>query len=88
MGIQVSVRPAVYVERAVKNQVKFFKNNPDDHVWWLDTTEDGVGEFVFSFDKKTEFNLFRDYPHKLTPEQKQMFDEENPYWKYFFSERK
>lgn len=40
-----------------------------------------VGEWLFSFDKKRIFNMFRDYPHELTPEQKKIFDEENPYWK-------
>ncbi len=65
---------------------KFYKNNPTDKIWWVDTSEqDGV--FEFSFDKKEVFNMFRDYPHKLTPEQKAIFDRENPYWKDFFAER-
>ena len=37
--------------------------------------------------KKTIFNLFQDYPYKLTKEQKEIFDRENPYWKDFFSDR-
>lgn len=65
---------------------KFYKEHEDDQVWWLDS--ENKGEFLFSFDKKTVFNLFRDYPHKLTPEQKEIFDDENPYWKEFFSDRK
>lgn len=65
---------------------KFYKEHEDDQVWWLDS--ENKGEFLFSFDKKTVFNLFRDYPHKLTPEQKEIFDDENPYWKDFFSDRK
>lgn len=65
---------------------KFYKENPGDSVWWVDTSDrDGV--FLFSFDKKTTFNLFSDYPHKLTPEQKEIFDKENPYWKEFFADR-
>nr|DAS60821.1 MAG TPA: hypothetical protein [Caudoviricetes sp.] len=31
--------------------------------------------------------MFKDYPHALTPEQKKIFDEENPFWKDFFSDR-
>lgn len=52
-------------------------------IWWKDTP-DIVGLFIFSFDKKTEFNLFKDYPWKLTKEQKEIFDKENPYWADFF----
>ena len=64
----------------------FYKNNPSDKIWWLDNP-DVVGEFVFSFDKKKTFNLFADYPHNLTHEQKEIFDKENPYWKDFFKDR-
>lgn len=62
------------------------KHNEDDKIWWfIDLNK--TGEFVFSFDKKTTFNLFQDYPWKLTKEQKEIFDEENPFWKDFFSDR-
>ena len=65
---------------------KFYKNNPSDAVWWVANPEK-IGEWLFSFDKKTVFNLFSDYPHKLTPEQKEIFDKENPNWKEFFADR-
>lgn len=65
---------------------KFYKENPNDSIWWVDTS-DSDGVFLFSFDGKTTFNLFRDYPHALTPEQKHIFDKENPYWAEFFSDR-
>ena len=61
----------------------FYKEKRTDKVWWKETP-DTVGEWLFSFDKKTVFNLFCDYPHKLTPEQKELFDKENPYWAEFF----
>ena len=64
----------------------WYKNDPSDAIWWKDTP-DGIGEWIFSFDKKTEFNMFRDYPNRLTKEQKEIFDKENPYWKNFFSDR-
>lgn len=64
---------------------RFYKENPDNKVWWVHT--DTIGEHLFSFDKKKIFNLFADYPHNLTPEQKEIFDDENPYWKEFFAER-
>ena len=45
------------------------------------------GEYLFTFDGERIFNLFRDYPHELTDEQKKIFDEENPFWADFFSDR-
>ena len=38
----------------------------------------------FDFDKVKIYNLFADYPHNLTPEEKEIFDKENPYWCDFF----
>lgn len=46
-----------------------------------------MGEWVFSFDKKRRFNMFADHPWKLTPEQKEIFDRENPYRRDCFSSR-
>ena len=64
----------------------WYKNDASDQIWWKDTP-DMVGEWIFSFDKETEFNLFADYPHRLTAEQKQIFDKENPEWANFFKDR-
>lgn len=64
----------------------FYKNNESDSIWWVDDM-DHVGSFLFSFDQKKIFNLFADYPHALTKEQKRIFDEENPDWKEFFQDR-
>lgn len=63
------------------------KHNEYDIIWWLvDLTK--TGEWNFSFDKKQVFNMFSDYPDKLTTEQKKIFDEENPFWADFFRDRK
>lgn len=70
----------------MSNNYEWYKNNDTDKIWWKDNP-DVVGEWVFSFDKETEFNMFRDYPHELTAEQKKIFDEENPYWAEFFKYR-
>jgi hypothetical protein len=64
----------------------FYKNNESDSIWWVDN-QDTIGEHLFSFDKKRIFNLFQDYPHKLTAEEKKIFDEENPEWAKFFDDR-
>lgn len=69
-----------------KQSNKFYKKNYGDRIWWMDTF-DRVGEWLFSFDREKVFNMFSDYPHKLTLEQKKIFDEENPYWQGFFSDR-
>lgn len=67
-------------------EYRFYKNEKTDTIWWVDNS-DTIGEWLFSFDKKTVFNMFADYPHNLTPEQKEIFDKENPYWKDFFKDR-
>ena len=65
---------------------KFYKENPDDAIWKVATP--GVkGQFLFSFDKKKIFNIFEDYPWKLTAEQKRIFDKQFPYWAEFFRGR-
>ena len=61
----------------------FYKN---DVIWWVDNF-DKLGEYLFTFDKKKIYNLFRDYPHKITKEEKEIFDKENPFWKNFFKDR-
>lgn len=57
----------------------WYKNEDSDTIWWKDTPEQ-IGVWLFSFDQKKVFNLFADYPHNLTPEQKAIFDRENPEW--------
>ena len=66
---------------------KFIKNNETDHIWWVDNAGERIGEWLFTFDRTTIFNMFRDYPDKLTPKQVELFDKENPYWAKFFSDR-
>ena len=67
-------------------QNNWYKNKPTDKIWWLDNPNK-VGEWVFSFDKKKTFNMFADYPHALTKEQKAIFAAETPSWKDFFKDR-
>lgn len=72
---------------AVSSEAEWYKNNETDAIWWKDTP-DRVGEWVFSFDRQHELNLFADYPHNMTAEQVKIFDEENPEWAEFFKDRK
>lgn len=60
----------------IKYNYTFVKHNKTDKIWWLYTYE-YLGKFYFTFDKKEVFDLFGDYPDKLTPEQKKIFDAEN-----------
>ena len=69
------------------NKYEFYKKNENDLIWWITNNEE-IGEHLFSFDRKKIFNLFQDYPYKLTKEEKELFDKENPYWKEFFKDRK
>ncbi len=73
--------------RHVDNNYKFVKNHRNDAIWWVDNAEEVKGEHLFTFDKVEIFNMFRDYPHKLTEEQREIFDKENPYWADFFKDR-
>lgn len=70
----------------MKSKYKIYKEHPGDKVWWLDTHE-SKGDFLFTFDKKKVYNLFADYPDKLTVEEWMIFNKENPYWEEFFEDR-
>ena len=67
---------------------KYFKNKPSDKIWWVNNVGETVGEFLFTFDKEKIYNMFRDYPDAMTPEEVAIFDRENPFWADFFSDRK
>ena len=69
------------------NGVTFYKEDKDNKIWWVES-ENEIGTWAFSFDKKKIFYMFQDYPYKLSPEQKEIFDRENPYWADFFKDRK
>jgi hypothetical protein len=56
---------------------EWYKNKPGDLIWWRDDL-DKDGEFLFSFDRERTFNFFADYPQELTPEQRAIFEKENP----------
>lgn len=56
----------------------FTHEKPGDVIWWVEAPIDKDGEFLFSFDRERVYNFFADYPQELTPEQKAIFDRENP----------
>ncbi len=73
------------IDRASK-PMEFYRE-PGQKIWWVNVT-DRIGEYLFSFDKKKIYNMFSDYPWKLTKKEKEIFDRENPYWANFFKDRK
>lgn len=56
----------------------FYKMEDTDKIWWVEYPCEKDGDMLFSFDRKTVFNFFEDYPDKLTEEQRALFREENP----------
>jgi hypothetical protein len=57
-----------------------------DDFKWIDNN-DKIGEMLFTFDGEKIFNLFADYPYKLSEEERRVFDEANPFWADFFKDR-
>lgn len=55
-----------------------YKENDEDKIYWVDFRGDYFGFLMFTFDGKTFFNYYADYPEKLSAEQKNIFDNENP----------
>ena len=76
---------------------EFCKDKKSDKVYWVDhftydksdpsNIQMVLGELLISFDRRKIFNLWCHYPWKFTPEQKALFDKENPYWADFFERR-
>lgn len=65
---------------------RFYKKKDNDKIWLVEKIG-YIGKLLYSFDKKNIYNLWTDYPHNFTKEEKELFDKENPYWKEFFSGR-
>ena len=63
---------------------RFDKKKDNDKIWSVEEIGN-IGKLLYSFDKKNIYNLWTDYPHNFTKEEKELFDKENPYWKEFFS---
>ena len=67
------LKNVIYEKRSSAVPNIWYKNKETDTIWWKDDPT-VIGVWIFSFDKTTEFNMFHDYPYKLTKEQKQIFD--------------
>ena len=58
------------------NKLDFYRED-GERIWWVDDTTQ-KGELLFSFDREKIYNFWKDYPDKLTPEEREIFDRENP----------
>lgn len=61
------------------------KKSDSDKVYWLTKKDESIGEFLFSFDLKKVYNIYTDYPEKLSNEELRVFNKENPFWVDYFS---
>lgn len=66
--------------------LNLYKENETDVISWVDNVG-VIGEWLFTFDGVKIYNLFADYPHNLSKEEKRIFDKENPRWSDFFKDR-
>lgn len=56
----------------------FEKESDDKLIYWVDPEDNREDTILFSFDGKTVFNFWQDYPENLTSKQIQIFKQENP----------
>lgn len=68
-------------------EYRIYKEHLADKTSWVDH-KGYVGEHLVTFDGKTAYNLFTDYPYELTEEQLVLFNKEHPFWAEFFKDRK
>ena len=65
---------------------EFYKKNENNKIWEVD---DGtIGPKMISFDKDKIYNLWTDYPKEFSEEELKIFDEEMPFWRDFFKDRR
>ena len=69
-----------------KTEYEFYRKDKKSKVWWA-YVKGYKGIHIFSFDKMKTYNLFHDYPYKLSPVEKAIFDEYEPFWAKFFKKR-
>lgn len=68
-------------------EYKLYKENPYHVTSWVNHIG-YIGEFIVTFDGKTGYNLFSEYPRAFSKEQLEIFDKEHPFWANFFKDRK
>lgn len=59
-----------------------FHKKRNSRVWWVGIPGD-IGTKLFTFDKRKIYSYYLDYPDKLTPEEREIFKENEPFWAKF-----
>ena len=72
------IQELIAEEEKNRGCILFFHKHKGDKIWWV-ADYGRIGKLEISFDKKKIYNLWQDYD-KLTKEEKELFDKENPYW--------
>ncbi|MDK8502103.1 hypothetical protein QP860_03445 [Aerococcus sp. UMB1112A] len=68
----------IFMESHLEGYSDWYKESPESKIWQIDYIPMMIGPILFSFDQKTIYNFWPDYPDKLSLEEKQLFDEEFP----------
>lgn len=66
-----------------KVEYRFWKRSPGNKIWGVSEMIDSdrmPGRMLISFDKKKFYNIYGDYPNKMTEEERKIFEEEYPDW--------
>jgi len=85
-SIDKKIKNEEELEKLYFGKYYFYKENKKDKLYQVDHIG-YIGELLFSFDKKTIYNLWEDYPTNMTGEEIKILNKEQPYWANFFKSR-
>jgi len=67
-----------YITDENRDQFMDFYREEGDQIWDVEKKEREFGQIYFTFDQKKVYEFYKDYPNALTPEERAVFDKENP----------
>ncbi len=68
-------------EPLYKDRYPLYRRCKDGKILWVDFEGECTGAMIFTFDKVHFYSFYRDYPDKLTKEERELFLKENPTFK-------
>ncbi|MCD7975123.1 MAG: hypothetical protein LUF25_04985 [Phascolarctobacterium sp.] len=72
-------------------EYRFWKRSPENKIWGVSEVIDSdrmPGRILISFDKKKFYNIYGDYPAKMSEEERKIFEKEYPDWVAWLNGRK